>query len=326
MVLVACGLGIVVLALVDVYVTTISMRGAGPLSSRLLDHLWRPAATSTRLSHRALEIYGSLMLPFAVATWGALLYAGWVLVFLGSPDAVVEATSGSPAGWRERIYFTGYTISTLGNGELRPGGAVWQAFTVAASVTGLALITLAITYVTPVMSAVVTKRRVARMIVALGPAPADVLDKGWDGQSFQRIASHLTNLAPTLADLAQQHMAYPVLHYFHAAERSTALAPAVAVLDDTLTLLRFGVAPANRLDPVTLHTTMDAIDVLLAALQTAHLQQSDHVPKVPSLTVLERLDVPTVGEEEYRASADEVADRRALLLGFVENDGWSWSA
>lgn len=100
----------------------------------------------------------------------------------------------------------------------------------AASVTGLALITLAITYVTPVMSAVVTKRRVARVIVALGPTPTDVLDKGWDGQSFQRIASHMTNLAPALADLAQQHMAYPVLHYFHPAERATALAPAVAVL------------------------------------------------------------------------------------------------
>lgn len=325
MVLIACGLGVVLFTLTDVFVTTVSMRGAGPLSSRLMNHIWRPAATSTRLSHRGLEIYGSLMLPLAVVIWGVLLYAGWALVFLAGPDAVVEASSGAPAGWWDRIYFTGYTISTLGNGELRPDGGVWQGLTVAASVTGLALITLAITYVTPVMSAVVTKRRVARMIVALGPTPTDVLDKGWDGQSFQRIASHMTNLAPALADLAQQHMAYPVLHYFHPAERATALAPAVAVLDDALTLLRFGVAPAHRLDPVTLHTTMAAIDVLLSALQAAHIDPADRAPDVPPLSVLERLDVPTVTDDEYRADVDGLTDRRALLLGFVENDGWSWS-
>ena len=111
----------------------------------------------------------------------------------------------------------------------------------------------------------------------------------------------VTYLAPAFADLAQQHMAYPVLHYFHPVDRGTALAPATALLDDTLILLRFGVHEAP-IDPV------------------------DGTPEPPSLAILDRLGVPCVTEQEYHvAGADaELSDRRALLAGFVANDGWSW--
>lgn len=324
MVLVVVGLTLVVGMLVDVYVTTISMRGAGPFSGRVMERMWRPAAASTRVSHRALEVYGSLVLPVTIALWSGVLLLGWTLVFAAHPDAVVTATTGAPAGWWERTYFAGYTISTLGNGELRPGGPVWQAFTVVASVSGLAIITLAITYVTPVMGAVVSKRRVARMIVGLGATPADVLNNGWDGQAFQRLSNQLTSLGPSLATLAQQHMAYPVLHYFHSAERDTALAPAVAVLDDMLTLMRFGVHPDHRLDPVTLHTTVAAVDVLLSALRAAHIDPARDAPAPPELSVLDTLEIPRVPDERYAEHADDLAERRALLLGFVKSDGWVW--
>lgn len=326
MILAVAGLALVVLTLVDVAVTTISMRGAGPVSARFMDGIWRPMAASTRVSHRALEIYGSLVLPLTVGLWSALLYLGWTLFFLSDPRAVVTATSGTPVGWWERVYFTGYTISTLGNGELRPGGAVWQAGTVAASVTGLALITLAITYATPIMSAVVAKRQVARMVVGLGASPGHMLEKGWDGESFDRLSSHLDTLAPEVGALAQQHMAYPVLHYFHSADRSTALAPALAVLDDMLTLMRFGVDPDVRLDPVTGDTVTAAIDVLLSALDAAHIDAADATPDPPSLTVLDQLGIPRVDDEEYAQHADELRERRSLLLGFVHSDGWSWDA
>ena len=322
--LIAAGVVLVTGTLLDVYVTTISMRGAGPFSSRVMKGMWRPAASSTRLSHRGLEIYGSLVLPATILLWSAALYVGWTLVFLADPDAVVSATTGAPAEWWERAYFTGYTISTLGNGELRPGGVVWQAFTVVASVSGLLIITLAITYVTPVMSAVVAKRRVARMVVGLGATPADMLENGWDGQTFQRLSSQLTGLSPALAELAQQHMAYPVLHYFHSAERGTALAPAMAVLDDMLTLMRFGVDPEHRLDAVTLNTTVAAFDVLLTALHAAHIDPADEVPAPPALAVLDRLDIPRVADEQYGAHVDGLTQRRALLLGFVHSDGWTW--
>ena len=164
------------------------------------------------------------------------------------------------------------------------------------------------------------------MIVDLGPTVSDLLDKGWDGESFDRLRGHLSNLAPAFADLAQQHMAYPVLHYFHPVDRGTALAPATALLDDTLILLRFGVAEPQRPDPVTLGSVTAAVDLLLAALHEAHIDPVDEPPEPPSLAILDRLGVPCVTEQEYHAAAADadLSDRRALLAGFVANDGWSW--
>lgn len=90
MILGAVGTVIALVAVTDVYITTISMRGAGPLSGRVMSTLWRPAVRSTRFSHWALQVYGSLMLPLAVAMWATLLYVGFTLVCLGDPDGVVR--------------------------------------------------------------------------------------------------------------------------------------------------------------------------------------------------------------------------------------------
>jgi hypothetical protein len=325
MILALVGVGVILVTLVDVHITTISMRGGGPVSLRITRLLWRPAARSTRVSHRVLEVYGSLMLPLTIALWYVLLYGGWALVFFSHPSAVLDATTGVPAQWWERLYFVGYVISTLGNGELRPGAGMWQLLTVAASVSGLALITLAITYITPVMSSVVHKRQVASSMLSFGETPADILGNAWNGNTFEPLTIHLTNLAPSLSRLAQQHMAYPILHYFHSAERSLALAPAIAVLDDALTLLRFGVADSHRLEPVTLGTAVAAVDTLLTALEAAHIDPADAAPAPPPLAILDRLGIPGVPEDAYDACAEEVRTRRALLLGFVESDGWSWA-
>ncbi|XVH33461.1 ion channel (plasmid) [Haloferacaceae archaeon DSL9] len=45
------------------------------------------------------------------------------------------------------MYFTGYTIFTLGNGDFYPTAANWQVTTVLTSASGLLLITLIVTYV-----------------------------------------------------------------------------------------------------------------------------------------------------------------------------------
>ncbi|MGI8574574.1 MAG: hypothetical protein ACR2MA_04360 [Egibacteraceae bacterium] len=81
--------------------------------------------------------------------------------------------------------------------------------TVGVSLSGLGIITLAITFATPVMGAMVRKRQVARTIIGFGASSSDVLRNGWDGTSFSSLTTHLANLVPELAALAQQHVAYP---------------------------------------------------------------------------------------------------------------------
>lgn len=324
MILGVVGVALVVLAVVDQYLTTLTLQGGGPVTSRLVAGLWRPAARSRRISHRVLQRYGALMLPVILGTWLVLLYTGWTMFFLARSDAVVVASTGEPVGSLPRLYFVGYVLTTLGNGELRPGDGYGQVGTVAAALCGLALITLAITFVMPVLDAVVHKRQVARTVVGLGATSRDVLANGWDGRGFSAMTTHLANLVPELTSLAQQHVAYPVLHYFHTPDRVTALAPAISVLDEALTLIRHGVAPEHRLDAVTTRTTATAIEVLLEALDAAHIDAADRAPDPPPLSTLVELGIPTVEPAGYEAAVAGLAGRRALLLAFVASDGWTW--
>ena len=325
LVAVLVGFAIVVGTLLEVFVTTVSMRGAGPVTSRFTNLLWRAVATRGKVGHRSLEMFGSFLVPLVVALWTVLLYLGWSLVFSGEPGAVVSASTGAPASLLERVYFTGYTISTLGNGELRPGEGLWQIFTVLASLSGLTLITLAITYVAPVLDAVVRKRQVARVIHGYGKTTEDALRQGWDGQSFDRMTTHLANLAPELAGLAQQHMAYPILHYFHSADRNSALAPAVAVLDEAVALIGYGVAPAHRLDPITHGSIVAALNNLLEALAVAHISPVDGPMDPPDVACLDRLGIPRVDNDTWRAGSAGLGERRALMQAFLHSDGWDGS-
>lgn len=151
----------------------------------------------------------------------------------------------------------------------------------------------------PVLQRVVHKRQVARTIVGMGATPADILANAWDGSGFPTLPTHLGNLVPELNALAHEHMAYPVLHHLHAADRGTALAPTIAVLDDALTLLRHGVEPKHRLDATTLRMVSIAVDGLLATLKAAHIDPADDPPDPPALDILERRHIPAVDVDEY---------------------------
>lgn len=81
-----------------------------------------------------------------LGTWLLLLWAGWTLVFSASPEAVLQDPEGVPADGWARAYFAGFSVFTLGVGDYVPNGPVWQLLTVVAVVSGLALTTMAITY------------------------------------------------------------------------------------------------------------------------------------------------------------------------------------
>ncbi len=71
-----------------------------------------------------------------------------------------------PADLVGKIYFAGYTIFTLGNGDYQPLGG-WRIVTVIANATSLIIVTLSISYLIPLLSAVVEKRVLAGRISPL---------------------------------------------------------------------------------------------------------------------------------------------------------------
>lgn len=226
---------LVLLVVVDAFRTVLwSSQGAGPLTGTItgLGRRLLPRIPGDR----ARSAVGPLAIVAIVAVWSLLLLVGFTLVFEGDPDAIRTASTDRPVGWSQRAYFVGYSLFTLGNGDLAPVTDAGRLATVAISATGLFLITLSVTYVLPVISASVASRSFASGVQSLGDTPQDVVLGAWDGERV-RLDHQLCDLATQLSLLAEQQLAYPVLHLFHSPEPSASAPLAVARVDDVLTLL-----------------------------------------------------------------------------------------
>jgi Ion channel len=316
------GISLILFTVYDVLWTTLCLSGAGPLTSWVTTLLWRLSLRLTR-SHRALAITGFWTVLFTVGLWIGLVWLGWTLVLGMDPRAVVNATNGQPGGFLERLYFAGSTLITLGLGDYQAEGRGWRILTAVAAANGFFLVTLVITYLLPLVQAVQQRREVAVYISALGETPEEILLRAWNGTGLGRLPDHLVTLTQSAMQLGQAHLNYPVLHCFHTREREAAIAPMIAVLDEALTLID-GLDPRLRPDPVAVYPLRQGIDRLLSTLTEAHLKPERVPPPAPSLEGLRQGGVLTLDDEDFLRAVDPLFNRRRLLLGFVEQEGWRW--
>ena len=320
---------LVALVFIDALATTLAVgAGAGPLTRRLVGPAWRGLLRLHQPGNPSalLRIAGPVLLVTTVLVWVALLWAGWSLVLLAGEGAVVNATTRAPAGSADVIYYAGFTVFTLGVGDFVASTSTWRLVTSGASFTGLFLITLAITYLISVISAVVARRAVAIRINALGGSASEIVARGWAGDSFSSaFVQQLVALTGELATTAEQHLAYPVLHYFHSGDRGTSAPIAVARLDDAMMLLQRVVAPEAQPDVSAVDPVRQVISRYLSTSSMGAGTPEPDTPPAPPLGSFERAGVPTVTPAEFAAHLREEEPRRRRLHRLVQSDGWSWS-
>ena len=320
------GLGLVGLVLVDLLWTTLaSAAGAGPMTGRTSALTWRVVKGRSRGEggHRSS---GVLVVVVVLLSWIVLLWAGWLLAFTSTDGAVVGTTTDRSASVVSRTYFVGYTVFTLGNGDFKPDGPLWQVATVAASGTGLVLISLAITYLVPVTGAATDRRSLAGYVASLGESPAQLVVRAWNGHDFQALAGHLVALAPRVQEAGERHLTYPVLHFFGSSDRRTAAPVAIAVLHEALCLLRWGVDVDVRLEAITVEPALEAIGSFLDTLAGAFISPARDPLPAPDLEVLRDYGIPTVDTDVFLAAVDREQRRRSLLAGLLTGSGWTTSA
>lgn len=322
------GILTILFVMLDVLITTLTVGGGGPLTSRVSAGLWRIALQihQQRSNHRLLLFTGWVILVTTALLWFTLILVGWVLIFNASDLTVVNASSKQPASMWERIYFVGYTLSTLGMGDYQPSGVVWQLATAAASANGFVMISLTISYLIPVVSAATQKRQLALYISSLGGTPDEIVARAWNGKDFGQLDQHLISLAAQLALQGEQHLTYPILHYFHSVERSKASVLSFVAFDEALTLLEYGVKPSARPDPAALRPVRRVNAAFLRTLTSAYIEPTSENPPPPPLHLLRALGIPTVSDREFWESIKHLTKRRRLLLALVQEDGWTWDS
>lgn len=257
-----------------------------------------------------------LLVIFSIFTlWLVVTTLAWILL-IAAVGAVEEAATGIPASLWQVIYFTGVTITSLGNGQFVATSGVGQAATVLAALNGLVLLTLSVTWLIPVLAAVAEKRQLAALINGLGNTPQQVMTALFGDRAGLGGDSLLIDLAGRVEKTTQFHHSYPVLHYFHSHEPRTALAPSIARLDDALMLAINTQPPAERLGPaVPLLRRMTA--GFLDAISPTFMTAAEVAPPVPAAGYDTRADADPIGWEHWQK-------RRQHLKGFVESDGWTW--
>lgn len=319
------GGALILLAAYDALSTTLSVGvAAGPLTSRIGAGWWWLVHTVARRPTSPLVVSsGPVVLLVTIGVWLALLWGGWTLVFAADPGAVVSSTTGEPApGWT-RLYYAGFTAFTLGIGDYVPNGQAWQVLTSVAVVSGLGLTTLAITYLVPVVSAVTARRVQANSIAGLGDSPQGIVIAAHRDGGFDFLDHRLPPLADGLLETAERHLSYPVLHYFHSAQRHVDLRVQAFVLDEAVTILQHGLPEDVRPHPAVLHGLRHAVSELIQRA-TAEPTGGD-APAAPDLSALRAAGIPTVDDGTFTERVAELSEHRRRLASFARESYWSRS-
>lgn len=323
-------LGFTLLAVVssDVLVTTLTVKGGGFLTNRLSTWFWHGATKMHKYNtnHRLLGAIGLLLILGMLLLWYLLTLVSWSLIFCSFQDAIVNSSNKEPASIWGRIYFTAYTLTTLGRGDYLPQSTFWHLLTGLAAANGFFLVTLSIAYLFPIISAATQKRTLSVYLASLGGTGDEILTNTWNGKDFGNLDQHLIALTPLISELGEKHLTYPVLHYFHNRERTRCLPLSIAAFDEALTLLEYAVLEEHRPDPAALNTARRACAAFLKTLRSAYLEPSNYEPPLIPLELLKIKGIPTISDRAFKQATTHITKRRRLLLALVQNDGWSWDA
>ena len=94
-----------------------------------------------------LRYAGPAILVSILFTWIMALLADLVLLY--EDGSVVNSRTMADASALEKLYYAGFTLSTLCEGDFIPSGIAWHIVTSVAAFAGLLYITTSITYFGP---------------------------------------------------------------------------------------------------------------------------------------------------------------------------------
>jgi hypothetical protein len=222
--------GFVLLALIifDIYATVLhSSARYGPVGESLNRFVWRLARTvALRLSranrHRLLNMIGPLLLPLLIVVYVVLLILSFALVYYPHmPHGFTFGVEHPEAGWVDAIYFSGVTLTTVGYGDVMPRTTPMRFLALFEAASGLVVISLAITYMLTVYSALERKRAVAVSLYHQAGEGADVasfIAHHFVEGRFYGLRDALRTVTRDLQGLLESHIDHPVIHYFHPIE------------------------------------------------------------------------------------------------------------
>jgi hypothetical protein len=242
------GLSLVALVVYDVYATILHARArSGPIGETLNRTVWRLArAIAFKLSrarrHRLLNVVGPLLQPLLIILFIKLLALGFALIYYPRmPGNFTVDSDAANSPFMASLYFSGTTLTTVGYGDIAPHTTGMRLTALLEAASGLALISLSITYLITVYSALERKRAVAISFYHQAEEGANVaafITHHFIGGRFYSLETTLRFATRDLQELLESHVEHPVIHYFHPVEVYKSLPRVLFLALETCAVIR----------------------------------------------------------------------------------------
>lgn len=262
------GLLLLLLVFYDIYSTILrSSEYSGLLSKMLNRGMWRAALLITRKSsrrhrHRVLAGVGPMLMPIFFAIVVSLLITGFALIYMPRIDSEFKLGDQLQSGVvSESFYFSGITFLTIGYGDVLPTSVFTRFFAVLEGVSGIAIISLSITYLVTVYGALARRRTVALIFYHQARQGADIpgfIVSHFARGHFQNLTTSLREATRNLDELLESHLEYSVIHFFHSREVYKGLPRLIFIMLEAVAILN------SLLDEKEYVEAGDHPDVLIA--------------------------------------------------------------
>ena len=128
-------------------------------------------------------------------------------------------------------------MTTLGYGEFVPHGLPWVVLASAGALTATILLTVSLSYVLSVLSASIMRKQLAQDIFSLGKSVGEIVNAAGFGEEKESLNNHFIDISSAINYYALNHLAYPVLRFFHSSEPDRSPALAILLLSDAWFIL-----------------------------------------------------------------------------------------
>jgi hypothetical protein len=240
----ALGLLVVLVVLADVLLTVLYARaGTGFLSAGVTRLTWAAFRRAARglapgREGAVLAFCGPAVLVLLVLAWALALTLGAALVMRPELGGTITAQSGeTPTGFAEALYAAGSSMSIVGSGDLVPRTDATRLLYLFNSLVGMSVVSLTLTYVMQVYSALQQRNALAlkvHLLTAQTGDAAELLARLGPRGEFSAGYTDLSDLAAEMIRVKEAHHFYSVLFYFRFREPHYAVSRfALVALDAT---------------------------------------------------------------------------------------------
>lgn len=152
------GAVVVLIGLIDAFLTILHPDKDGVLSSLLNRGIWRITVTWSRLRpgkrQEILGMAGPLMVVADVLLWMALPILGYGLMVWPHLSGGFDLAPELGTDLWDAIYFSGATFTTLGYGDITPLTRGWEILSIVEAITGFLVMSTSIAYIIAVFEGV----------------------------------------------------------------------------------------------------------------------------------------------------------------------------